>query len=60
MAKKENTVREDDLAVAKIIVMFGLLLFLIGYAASGFSVYFLIGVPAAIIFFSTRRRGGGS
>ncbi len=58
MAKKENTVREDDLAVAKIIVMFGLLLFLIGYAASGFSVYFLIGVPAAIIFFSTRRRGG--
>ena len=58
MAKKENTVREDDLAVAKIIVMFGLLLFLIGYAASGFSVYFLIGVPAAIIFFSTRKRGG--
>ena len=60
MAKKENIVKEDDLAVAKIIVMFGLLLFLIGYAASGFSVYFLIGVPAAIIFFSTRRRGGGS
>ena len=58
MAKKENIVKEDDLAVAKIIVMFGLLLFLIGYAASGFSVYFLIGVPAAIIFFSTRRRGG--
>lgn len=58
MAKTRKEIKEDDLAVAKIIVMFGLLLFLIGYAASGFSVYFLIGVPAAIIFFSTRRRGG--
>lgn len=58
MEKTRKEIKEDDLAVAKIIVMFGLLLFLIGYASSGFSVYFLIGVPAAIIFFSTRRRGG--
>lgn len=58
MTRNKKEVQVDELAVAKIIVMFGLLLFLIGYAASGFSVYFLIGVPAAIIFFSTRKRGG--
>ncbi len=58
MAKTRKEIKEDDLAVAKIIVMFGLLFFLMGYAMTGFSEYFLIGVPAAIIFFSTRKRGG--
>lgn len=57
MARNKNEIKVDELAVAKIIIMFGLLLFLMGYAMSGFSIYFLIGVPAIIYLFA-RRRGG--
>lgn len=57
MAKNKNEVQVDELAIAKIIVMFGLLFFLIGYAMSGFSIYFLIGVPT-IIYLYARREGG--
>lgn len=58
MAKVKNKeITQDELAVAKIIVMFGVLFFLMGYAMSGFSEYFLIGVPAIIYLFA-RRRGG--